>query len=49
MFNRTLSTSVDFFKNMTKDFHEVEHMWEFFDYAPKMDLQKEKPDFEYKT
>ncbi len=49
MFNRTLSTSVDFFKNMTKDFHEVEHMWEFFDNAPKMDLQKEKPDFQYKN
>ena len=48
MFSRTLSTSVDFFKNMTKDFHEVEHMWEFFDNAPKMDLQKEKPDFQYK-
>jgi ABC-type multidrug transport system fused ATPase/permease subunit len=23
-------------------------MWEFFDNAPKMDLQKEKPDFQYK-
>ncbi len=40
---------IDFFKNFTKDFIDIEKMWGFFDNTPEMKWYDTWKDFEYKN
>lgn len=44
-----ISSSIDFFKNLTKDIYQVEKMWSLFDDGPEIQWLTTWNDFEYKS
>ena len=45
----SINNSLDFFKNFTKEFTDIEKLWNFFDNTPVMTGYEEWNNFEYKT
>ena len=48
MMQRVFLSTLDFFKNFTKEFSEVEVMWDFFQDAPFLQGYEEGNTFIYK-